>query len=82
MVYLNDEWVSTIDVLVLDGTLFKNFYETTGETTGVVDRDTEGSWQVLTLTASEELDVSALTAGQSVTITVVGGDEYALTYAV
>lgn len=81
MVYLNDEWVSTIDVLVLDGTLFKNYYETTGETTGVVDRETEGSWQVLTLTASEELDVSALTAGQSVTITVVGGDEYALTYA-
>lgn len=41
----------------------------------------DGAWQVLTLTASEELDVSALTAGQSVTITVVGGDEYALTYA-
>jgi hypothetical protein len=81
MVYLNNEWVSTIDVLVLDGTLIKNYYETTGETTGVVDRNTEGSWQVLTLTASEELDVSALFAGQSVTITVVGGDEYALTYA-
>ena len=75
------EFVHSGSVTHISFALIENYREKVSNiASGTISRF-DGAWQVLTLTASEELDVSALTAGQSVTITVVGGDEYALTYA-
>lgn len=65
---------------VIDGVLLKDYTEATGTASTTLNRSANGAWQILTLGAAATLDVSGLTAGKSVTITVVGGNTYGLGY--
>jgi|CEGC01.1.fsa_nt_gi hypothetical protein len=74
-------WVAPEEVVVLEtGSLIKDYTEATGTASTTLDRSADGAWQILTLGAAETLDVSSLTAGKCVTVTVVGGDTYGLGY--
>ncbi|MET4161320.1 hypothetical protein ABIE61_001152 [Marinobacterium sp. MBR-111] len=64
---------------VIDGVLLKDYTEYTGTASATLNRSA-GGWQILPLTAATTINVSGLTSGQSVTVTVTGGNTYGLGY--